>query len=474
MLFEKVKAIIENNCGIDSSARLIVGVSGGADSSALLDILSRLDFQLIAAHMNHQLRPSADEEMEFVKRLAAHYGIEFISRREDVSAIARKQKLTTEEAARNARYKFLFETAREHQAAAVAVAHHADDQVETILMNLLRGSGLTGLTGMDYRSEDLFQKGVPLIRPLLDSWREEIITYCRNNQLDYVNDESNQDVSYTRNRIRLQLVPELEKYNPNIKKSLIRMADVLRLDKQFIQESLVENWQPFILKADLKWVEINLACFMYAHASIQNHFIRWILKEYFPDQRDIGSIQIETARNVLAEQTNSSSALLNDQVIVLVEDNRGIITTQVRYALPSDEWPCIDQNLEIPITPGEYAVSKSWKLQVNLKPRNSLGNEYLKNKDSLNAYLDADQTTGKFMIRTWQAGDRFQPMGMAGKTIKMSDFWIDRKVPERAKKYWPLILCSDKIVWIPGFQPSHEAMVTDKTKNVLLLKLLKI
>ena len=198
------------NCGLRAGHVVLVGVSGGPDSLCLLDALYRLGFQSIAAYFNHRLRPEAEAEQDEVKRFATGLKIPFVGGSGDVARLASDQGKTIEEAAREMRYAFLFESARAYCVDAVAVGHNADDQVETVLMHLLRGSGLAGLRGMDYRTLTQWDDRIPLVRPLLGLWRDEIMGYCAETGLQPLLDSSNLERAYLRNRIRLDLVPALE------------------------------------------------------------------------------------------------------------------------------------------------------------------------------------------------------------------------------------------------------------------------
>ena len=205
---------------------------------ALLDVVVRCGYKPLVAHFNHQLRGDAARDADFVRQRSEDYGLEFVLGSADVAAQASENGQGIEEAARGARYQFMFALAQERGAAALAVAHQADDQVETVLLNLLRGSGLKGLGGMRFRSFSPFNETIPLIRPLLSCWREEITAYCGEHGLSYVTDATNQDSTYRRNRVRLELLPELESYNPQIKRTLYRMADLLAEDMEFIDEAV--------------------------------------------------------------------------------------------------------------------------------------------------------------------------------------------------------------------------------------------
>jgi len=189
---------------------------------------------------------------------------------------------------------------------------------------------------------------------------------------------------------------------------------------------------------------------------------------------DLGAYQIESARKILARKQNSLNLQLNDQLVIRIENKRGILTTIKQCALPSEEWPHIEQELTIPVRQGVYALSKSWRIKSDVIPRQLVEPAYQHNSDSFCAYLDTDKLDAELHLRSWQPGDRYQPMGMHGKTIKLSDFWVNQKLPQRARKFWPLVFSGKQLVWIPGFQPSHQARITEGTREILMLKIEKI
>ena len=220
-----LETVFRDQCGLDPNRPVLAGVSGGPDSLCLLDILHTAGYRVIVAHFNHQLRPEADQEADSVSARARSLGLPFASACADVRAYAGAHRLSLEEAARMLRYQFLFASARKYEAQAVAVGHTADDQVETVLMHFLRGAGLAGLKGMEYRTLlPVFDQQIPLVRPLLSLWRADTEAYCREHALQPHYDVSNTDQAFFRNRLRHALLPELEKYNPRVKESVCRKS----------------------------------------------------------------------------------------------------------------------------------------------------------------------------------------------------------------------------------------------------------
>ena len=230
-MIENIKHILTAKCKIRPEIPLIVAVSGGPDSLSLLDILHRLEYRLIIAHFDHSLRPDSGSEAEIVRGIASQMDLQFIYGKEDVRRYSDQNKLSIEEAARHTRYKFLIQQSKSFGAQAVAVGHTSDDQVETILMHFLRGSGLDGLRGMPYRSlPNAWSERIPIIRPILELSRKQIIAYNESRNLTPTTDHSNLDTTFFRNRLRYELIPNLERYNPQIKRSILRMANTIQED----------------------------------------------------------------------------------------------------------------------------------------------------------------------------------------------------------------------------------------------------
>jgi tRNA(Ile)-lysidine synthase len=268
---------------------IVVGCSGGADSLCLLHLLKSQFSQIIVAHFNHRLRVEADEEANYTIALAKEMGLEAVVDSSDVRSFAVKEKRGIEEAARMLRYKFLFRVARKYHAQAVAVGHHADDQVETVLLHFLRGTGSSGLKGMlPVQWIHPWDSKIPLIRPLLSVWKKDIFEYCRENHLTPLVDQSNSDLVYLRNRLRHVLIPLLEsEYNAQIKQCIWQMAQVLAVEVEFIEEVTEQAWQQCVLSAAVSEIVVSAEKFKQLHLAVQRKLLRRAIWRIFPDMRDI-------------------------------------------------------------------------------------------------------------------------------------------------------------------------------------------
>lgn len=261
--------------------RVVVGVSGGADSVALLHLLVRLRpslrLTLYVVHVDHQLRAEAPEDAAFVQELAARLKVPAVIERRDVEALCRRAGWSLEDGARRIRYRCFVEAAARYSASAVALAHTADDQAETVLMRLLRGSGLTGLAGIPVMRES---QGVRIVRPLLHCWRNEVLAYLTSVRLTYREDASNADRRFVRNRIRHELLPLLAReYNPNIKAALVQLAGHSRVDDAYLQSSAQRYWKRVAHAARRGDVSLKLPTLSRQPEALQRQLVRRALRE---------------------------------------------------------------------------------------------------------------------------------------------------------------------------------------------------
>lgn len=476
MLIERLANDVAEKCGLRTDQPVLLGVSGGSDSLALMYGLASLNFDLIIAHVDHGLRPESRQEAEFVEGLAESLGFPFFSQRIEVEKVAEREGQSIEEAARIVRYRFLFDQARRHACQAVAVAHHADDQVETVLMHFLRGAALPGLTGMAYRRMmPLWDPEIPLVRPLLGIWREEIDAYVEGMGLTPCVDLSNLDTTYHRNRIRHMMIPELETYNPQIKAVIWRMADVLRADAQDLDVLTEQAFADCLQGEDEEYVRLNIPKLLGLSTAVKRRVLRQAVTKLRPDLRDVGFDAV--ARGVtFAEQSSSGSeidlvARLN---LAIIEDELIIKTWQAdlpdlgKPCLPSAQfegWLDLDQAVDL---------RHGWRIEASLLtdiPKQAL--VLVKNLSPNEVWLDFDHLTLPLKVRARAEGERFEPLGMGGHSQGLQDFFINLKVPVHLRRLWPLVVSGQRVVWVVGLRPSEDCKVTRETRRILKLKLIK-
>ena len=475
MQLDKLQSVLEKQCLIKRDQPLLVAVSGGPDSLCLLDILWRLKYSLVVAHLDHGLRPESATDAQAVNRLAERMGLPFVLGNADVPALADRQGLSIEEAARIARYSFLFQQAGKYHAQAVATAHTADDQAETVLMHLLRGAGLAGLSGMDYRSlPNAWSPSIPLVRPLLGAWREEILAYLQERDLQPIIDQSNLDTRFYRNRLRHELLPYLESYNPGIRLRLWRTADTLRQDLMLLEKIIGDAWESCMPVEGKGYISFITQAVQSQPLGIQRHLARRAVYALRPNLRDVTFETIERAVELFKNPSPLRQIDLLAGIRLLQEDDRLWLATW-EADLPHPDWPQIDSGTELEMgVPGKVELPGGWILEASLLDNFSKVRERAQsNIDTYTAYLDMERLRLPLQVRSRRPGDRFQPLGMGGHSIKLSDYMINVKLPKRARPNWPLVCSGQEIGWVAGFRTSDLFRITDLTTRIAHLRLYK-
>jgi tRNA(Ile)-lysidine synthase len=476
-MLDDIRINLNELCKINPRQPILVGVSGGPDSIALLHILHQFGFPLIVAHFNHMIRTEADQEAEGVKQITFGLKLSYLMGKEDVRGFAEQNSISMEEAARQLRYKFLFEKANEMGVQAVAVGHTADDQVETVLMHFIRGSGLEGLAGMCFRMlPNAWSETIPLIRPLLSTWRKEILRYVDDQHLQVFYDRSNQDSTYFRNRIRHELIPLLETYNPQIKKIIWRTAQALRADNDELSTMVESEWQKCFIDAGSGYVQFDSQKLDKLSLSLKRSLIRKGFNILRPGLQDLDFDAVNRAIVCLARQTISGGCDLISGIRFQVEGQScWLVAADVKF--PLHKWPQFTSgNLSILTIPGEKYFNDTWIIRGDIFDRTSITlAEAQQNPDPYQAWIDFDQVILPIKIRTRNSDDRFQPLGILNKTVKLSDFMTNVKIPQRARNKWPL-LCdrNGMIIWVPGFRITHPCRITDQTTRILHLQMQEV
>jgi tRNA(Ile)-lysidine synthase len=470
MTFSKMDLVLSQYCGLVKNEPVLVGVSGGPDSLCLCDLLVFHGYSCVVAHFDHNLRPESHLEAKRVEEFACSRGLTFVLGSQDVRAVSEDLRLSLEEAARILRYRFLFQKAREVKAQAVAVAHTAEDQVESVLMHLLRGTGLSGLRGMMFRSIlSEWDPDLPLVRPLLKVWREEILQYCDERDLQPIFDPSNLDTAFFRNRLRHELIPFLQQYNPQIKQAIWKMSQTLANDFEVLDSVVEQAWQECCIEISPVEVAIDRQKVLVLPLGIQRSVMRRAIGQLRPALRDIDFETVERAVKFVWTPTGSHSMDLAAGLDILLEGER-IVLIPKGINPQTDRWPCMEsQPLSLQI-PGKVTLASSWEIEANILEQGKLG-QWEEVSDSFQAWLDADTLAFPLEIRTRKDGDRFQPIGMEGHSLKISDFMINERMPRRARLAWPLVVSAGQIIWIPGYRPANDCRVIDETRHILHLQL---
>ena len=469
-MFENIESILSEKCGLTLDRPIIAGISGGPDSLCLLNVLRKAGYHLIVAHFNHKLRPDADADANIVEQTAGRLNVASVIRSGDVRGFADAEKLSIEEAARILRYRFLMEQARHFHAQAVAVGHTADDQVETVLMHFIRGAGLAGLKGMGYRTIiQIFDPEIPIVRPLLDTWREETIVYCGANGFRPRHDPSNASLDFFRNRLRHLLIPTLESYNPRFREVLFRTSRSLSADYEILAELLDKVWKECAVQETTDFIAFDAAALNKQSVGLQRNLIRRAMESLRPGSADVTYATLDRAANFIADSGQRARMDMSGDLHLLREGTL-IYIIAGETTLPIERWPQMpDEGTVISLKiPGSVALCGGWKLTCERWNIASLALEQAKsNDDPFQVWLDAKGISDALELRGRQDGDRFEPLGMDGHEVKISDFFINVKLPQRARDRWPLLCMGERVVWVPGYRPAHPFRLTASTRQAL-------
>ncbi len=470
-LERQVRRTIARYAMLRSGERVLVAVSGGPDSTALLAILHRLApemrLDLHVAHLDHGWRGrSSARDAEFVRRLAVRLRLPVtVGHLGATIWQARDRRQTSREArARELRNAFLRETAREIGAHKVALGHTRDDQAESFLMRLLRGSGPRGLAGT-YPVVD----GV-IIRPLIDTRRRDLLVYLRERHLSYRVDPTNRDRTLTRNRIRRRLLPLLERqFNPNVVETLAHAADLLRDEDNYLGDLAAERFRHIASRRGDS-VVVPSRALQDLPVPLRRRILRLALAEARGDLRRIALQHVEQSLSLLEERRRRGRVSLPDGTAVDVEGDHLRIA---RGAQPARRAPAAGVEASprealCPV-PGEVQLPGfGLRLRASVVPRGDAPLD-LRTAGGHRAFLDADLLPGPLLIRPRRPGDRFVPLGAPG-TRKVKSFLIDRKVPVDERGRIPLVLSGDRIAWVVDHAIDDRFKVTDRTSRVLVLE----
>lgn len=469
-MLEKFKQSLARFAFLDPNRPLIVGVSGGADSLALLLLLQSAGYPVIAAYFDHSLREKSREEARQVAGIAQKFNIPFVHERQDVRLYAEKHGQSIEAAGRALRYRFLFDRTQQASAQAVAVAHHADDQVETILLHVLRGSGVQGLQGMGPTwLPNPWSSTIPLLRPLLPFWKSELEAYLQTLGVQALQDETNLDPVYLRNRLRHEVIPYLEQIQPGLRPALLRMAQIVQDEQALLEPVAFAAWQACLRRQDKDYVVLSVHALASQPPGLQRRVCRQALSILLPGLPDIDFNAVERMLVFVQAPPRSGQLDLVAGLRLLVEgDDLWLASWEAN--LPVDSWPqmpegksCLD--LEVP---GRIGLPDGWYLDCSLEEDGGHAARLASdNTDPFQAWLDFDRCGPGLQLRRRWDGARFQPLGLDGQSQKVSDRMIDAHLPARARGSWPLLCAGQQILWIPGLAVAHIARLTGDTRRVL-------
>ena len=467
-IFERIKEV----CDFHKGELIVVGVSGGADSICLLDSMHKMGYQLVIAHFNHQLRLQAENDAVFVEKITNQLGLPFELATHDVKKYAEQSHQSIEEAARNLRYQFLIKTAKKFHSNYVAVAHNADDQVETVMMHLIRGSGISGLTGMKETTIiDEFDKEIIILRPLLSVWRSEIEDYLQNNDLTYREDETNRDLQYTRNQIRNELIPGIMKKYPKFKEQIWQTAYLLTEDKEIIDKEIERTWDEIIDYSKTGIIRCFRSDFIKLSLGLQRHLLRKIVFFLQPSIRDISFESIQRGIDSLYKHQSGIIDLEANLCIELTDNAFYVFENSVPWA--KQFFPQVEEGKIISIDGnGMIEFGTKWILKTQLLDASDMNYQVDKSNPNVIEIDYFSLKSKQLKISKKESGERFSPYGMGNSSIKIGEFFINEKIPKSARKNWPILKeLEGKIIWIMGLRPSDEYKITPETKKILRLEM---
>ncbi len=456
-MIDKVKEIIINKKLVDIGDKIVVAVSGGPDSICLLHILYRLqeefELELFAAHLNHNFRGiEAQKDAQYVLNFCDKLDILSFVKSIDVPGYAREHSLSEEEAGRILRYEFFNDILEKVGADKIATAHNQNDQAETVLMRLLRGTGIQGLTAIHYGRGRI-------IRPLLNTSRRDIEDYCLINKLSPRIDKSNLKPMYHRNKIRLELIPYIEKhYNPNIIESLAKTAEILKKDRDYLEATAWQAYKNVELNSKKDSLELSISGINKLPHALQSRILRLATEELVGKREILEFNHIYSVIELLDRKETGKKILLPAGLVARVSYDKLIIS--IGDEKQADFYYELAEKKDIIINEigGKFKVRTARKKDVKSISRD----RYIK-------YFDYDKIKGKLNIRNRRQGDRFWPLGLAG-SKKLKDFFIDCKIDREKRDRIPLVCDGSQIIWIVGYRISEKYKITDKTNRILILE----
>ncbi|MFI5253669.1 MAG: tRNA lysidine(34) synthetase TilS [Bacteroidota bacterium] len=449
-LLHALQEYVHRNRLIERGDKLVLAISGGIDSMALLDLFQRLrhsyNLELVAAHCNHQLRGSESElDEQFVRERTKDYGLEIYVECVNTRGIAESQHRSIQETARDLRLKFFTEVRASLGYANIVTAHHTDDNAETILFNFFRGSGVHGLSGIPMRREDL-----KIIRPLLFATREQIAGYMLERNLPFREDSSNTKNIYTRNYIRHDLLPLIrENINPNITATINRSAEIFRALEIFLQSEIERIYPTLIVLRNATTIHLDRDKLLASPPYLQEYLLKRAMQEHHP-----GDVDFSTIKSLIGIVHSDTGAYCTLQHNIVFYRDRNTIVLKTLPTMKEFTY-AIARNQSYEFEMFRLSLVKVEKTEFTNNP--------------FVEYIDADKLGARLAVRNWKHGDWFIPFGKNQKK-KLSDFFIDAKVPLFEKDSVAILESDNEIVWVCGYRLDNRFKVTPATKNTIKME----
>ena len=457
-MIKKVNQTIKKYDLLERGERVVVALSGGPDSTALLTVLSPiakvLDLDLIIAHFNHGLRGvESDEDEKFSCELSNKMGLSFVSGKMDHRK--GKKGISPEDYYRRERYDFLNKISEDYQAHKIALGHNLQDQVETVLLNILRGSGLEGLKGF------LPMRDGKFIRPLMEISRQEIISFLNEAGIPYRQDSSNENKRYLRNQIRSELIPYLkEKFNPKIEENLVQMTEILRPEDEFIRQHVAHALKSSVIERQQDRILLKITDINKLHPAIRGRLFKTLLESLSPAKNGFSFIHIKSLDN-LAQKCETGKRINLPLGIEVRREYDDLILEGKKVGSKQMEY---EYTMNIP---GAVYV-KERKITIRSKLTTKENVDFSGKKA---VYLDLDKIQQPLIIRNRRNGDWFQPLGMQGQQ-KIKNLFIDHKIPQSKRDKIMLFVDNISVIWIENMHLNDRVKITTETKNILKLEIM--
>ncbi|WP_125154101.1 tRNA lysidine(34) synthetase TilS [Clostridium rectalis] len=452
-MIDNVVKTIEDNSMISLGDKIIVGVSGGPDSMCLLHVLhvlrDRYKIRLVVAHVNHCLRgEESDRDEDYVKEFCKFKSIEFYAIRVDINKMCQEKNISCETAGREARYSFFNKVLKETKGNKIALAHNANDQCETILMRIMRGTGMQGLIGIKPVRDNLY------IRPLINSNREDIEEYCDEFNINPRIDKTNLETIYTRNKIRLELIPYMKNnFNSDLVNSVNRLSTNIAIDNEFMEKISMDTFNKYSIISKDK-VIIRKEVFD-KHMAIVSRILRLAIHYINGNLYNCEKIHIDS---IIKLQNNTTGKFIRLPNSIVAINNYGDIVINKKGKIEYKK-----NNEEYVINLGENKLDNNIKVCATLIN----GQESINFDEAVNTkYFDFNKINGNILLRYRKDGDRFTSLGMKG-SKKVKDIFMDLKIPKNERDNIPLICFHNEIAWIVGYRVSEKFKVEKSTKEIL-------
>ncbi|SIR55629.1 tRNA lysidine(34) synthetase TilS [Halanaerobium kushneri] len=453
--------IIKNNL-LDNCKKLLLAVSGGPDSLVMLELFSKLkedfDLEIAVAHLDHMLRKESAAEAKFVKNYTEKKGFDFFAKQVNLPALIKKNNSSIEAMAREIRLNFFKKIIKNYNYDLLALAHHRDDQAETVLLNLFRGSGLQGLSGIKAKTE---VKGIKIIHPLLEFSKAEILSYCRKNNLKPRFDSSNNEDVYSRNIIRNKIFPLVEKkINKNAREVIARNSNLIAAENKFLQKIALKEYNNILNKEEKNTISVDFNKFIKLDQVLQRRIYRHIYKKLNNNLDDFYLEHIREIEKLIQDKKTGRG--IDIAADIRVEISYSNLIFFKKENMEKENMDKIKYEPEKKLKIDQERILESEILDIN---------DFSFTNDSLVAAFDYEKLNLPLFLRNRKPGDSFKPLGMSGHK-KVKDILIDQKVPKPKRDELLLVVDSnDNILWLVPYKISDTYKITKETDKVLILKL---